>query len=98
MSRDDLTSDLGRAQRASMGPASSAEVLVQMAASVLMDHKYDPLFTLEASSPAPGLSAVTLDASQLASSHSSGSDQDDPKSLGKCKRKSQNIEEDNQTQ
>ncbi|KAJ1110789.1 hypothetical protein NDU88_008135 [Pleurodeles waltl] len=48
-SKDDLTSDLGFTQRASLGPASSAEILAQMAASVLKDHEYGSFTSLGAS-------------------------------------------------
>ncbi|KAJ1084033.1 hypothetical protein NDU88_004188 [Pleurodeles waltl] len=62
-----------------------------MAASVLKDHEYDTLSSLGASDPALGLCTVTLDASQSAFSHSSDSDQDDPKPSGKRKCKSRHL-------
>ncbi|KAJ1117453.1 hypothetical protein NDU88_005653 [Pleurodeles waltl] len=65
VSRGDRMPDFGLAHRSSVGPASSAEVLAQMAASVLKDHEYDPFSSLRASDPALGLSTVSLDASPL---------------------------------
>ncbi|KAJ1117434.1 hypothetical protein NDU88_005634 [Pleurodeles waltl] len=47
MPRDDLAPNVGLAQTASVGPSSSAEILVQMAASVLKDYEYDPFSSLE---------------------------------------------------
>ncbi|KAJ1205415.1 hypothetical protein NDU88_000850 [Pleurodeles waltl] len=99
MSRDDLTSDAGFAQRASVGPTSLAEIFAQMAVSVLKDHEYDSFTSVEASGSIPRFSPDTLYASQSASSHSSDSDQaDHPKPSGKCKRKSRIFEKDNKTQ
>ncbi|KAJ1193559.1 hypothetical protein NDU88_002856 [Pleurodeles waltl] len=87
-SHPDQVSDLGMAQGALKRPLSSADVLANMAASVMQDHGYDVYSSLdtseagrEASSRPEGLSSC---------SHSSGSDhdQEDTKPVGKRKRKS----------
>ncbi|KAJ1084011.1 hypothetical protein NDU88_004166 [Pleurodeles waltl] len=99
MPRYDLAPDVGFAERASVGPTSLAETLAQMAASVIKNHKYDPLPSLEAAGSLPRLSTNTLDAVESGSSHSSESEHtDELKPSGKRKRKSGNIEEVNQTQ
>ncbi|KAJ1184283.1 hypothetical protein NDU88_001091 [Pleurodeles waltl] len=84
MSSDDLAPDVGFAQRASVGPSLSADILVQMAASVIKDHEYDLFPSLEATGSLPRMSSNTLDAAKSDSSHSSKSERtDDPKPTGK---------------
>ncbi|KAJ1136414.1 hypothetical protein NDU88_002831 [Pleurodeles waltl] len=99
MPRDDLAPDVGFARTDSLGPTSSADFLEQIAASVIKDHKYNPFTSLEAAGSLPRLHTNTLDATESDSSHSSKWEPtDDPKPSGKRKRKSRNIEEQNQTQ
>ncbi|KAJ1205843.1 hypothetical protein NDU88_001268 [Pleurodeles waltl] len=91
--KPDQLSDLGLSQGALKRPLSSADILANMAASVMQDHGYDVYSSLdtsdtdrEASSRPEGLSS---------SSPSSGSDQDHevPTPMGKGKRKSHNTKE-----
>ncbi|KAJ1187018.1 hypothetical protein NDU88_003797, partial [Pleurodeles waltl] len=97
-SRDDLAPDAGFAQKTSVGPSSSADILAQMAASVIKDHKYDLFPSLEASGSLPRMSSNISVAAESDSSLSSASQcREDPKHTGKRKRKSHNIEEENQT-
>ncbi|KAJ1177059.1 hypothetical protein NDU88_002323 [Pleurodeles waltl] len=88
-------SNIGFPRRASKGPASSAEILAHMAASVLQDHKYSSLQT-----PETGLEpSMLIEGNPSPHSLSSDSDQDqiEPKPSGKRKRKSRNTQESDQT-
>ncbi|KAJ1124429.1 hypothetical protein NDU88_002890 [Pleurodeles waltl] len=90
----DQPSDVGFARRALKGPASSADILAQMAASAIKDHAYGSFPALEVSET--GLESSTLTEGVPSSgSHSSGSDQeqDEPKPSGKRKHKSHNVQE-----
>ncbi|KAJ1171584.1 hypothetical protein NDU88_003445 [Pleurodeles waltl] len=87
----------GFPRRASQGPASSAEILAQMAASVIKDHEYGSFPALDVSET--GIeSPVHTEGNASSNSPSSGSDQDqaDPKPAGKCKRKLRNMQKGDQ--
>ncbi|KAJ1106097.1 hypothetical protein NDU88_003500 [Pleurodeles waltl] len=99
ISRDYLAPDVGFAQRASVGPTSSAELIVQIAASVLKDHEYDTFFSLEGAGSLPRLFIDTLEIAESESSHSLESEHtNNLKPSGKRKRQSNNLNEDSQTQ
>ncbi|KAJ1218458.1 hypothetical protein NDU88_006038 [Pleurodeles waltl] len=89
---------MGFPRRASKGPASSAEILAHMAASILQDHEYGSLQTPEI--PETGLEPSMLTEGNP-SSHSSSSDSDqdqiEPKPSGKRKHRSRNTQESDQT-
>ncbi|KAJ1193119.1 hypothetical protein NDU88_002424 [Pleurodeles waltl] len=97
VSRDYQTSDLGIAQRVSMGPAYSAQILAQMAASVIKDHEYGSFASLAVPVSFTGPSTQG-EVPSSSSSQSLDSDhvQDDPKPLGNLKRKTHNLQEGNQ--
>ncbi|KAJ1214247.1 hypothetical protein NDU88_001872 [Pleurodeles waltl] len=85
---------MGLAQRASKGLRSSAEILTQMATSVLRDHEYELDFT-ETPGRLPASELARPEESQSSVSHSSDSKQarDEPKVLGKRKCKSHHTTE-----
>ncbi|KAJ1189253.1 hypothetical protein NDU88_006003 [Pleurodeles waltl] len=90
--------DMGFPRRGSKGPASSTEILVQMAASDLQDHKYGSLLTPEIAETGME-SSVHTEGNPSSNSLSSGSDHDQikAKSSSKRKRKSRNTQESDQT-
>ncbi|KAJ1186680.1 hypothetical protein NDU88_003461 [Pleurodeles waltl] len=93
-SQHDQPSDVGFARGASKVPASSADILAHMAASVIKDHEYCSFQALEV--PESGLdSSILTEGVPSSDSHSSGFDQeqDGPKPSGKRKRKSRNVQE-----
>ncbi|KAJ1207762.1 hypothetical protein NDU88_003152 [Pleurodeles waltl] len=94
VSGEELTPDLGLAQRASVGPSSS-EIFALMAFSVLKDHDYEPFALLGRAGLTSGRSPIALNASQSTSSHFSVSEQakNDPKAAGTRKRKSKNVKD-----
>ncbi|KAJ1149902.1 hypothetical protein NDU88_002701 [Pleurodeles waltl] len=90
--------DVGFPRRASKGPASSTEILAQMAASVLQDHEYGSFPTPEI--PETGMEpSIQTEGNPSSNSLTSGSDLDqiEPKPSGKRKRKSRNTHESDQT-
>ncbi|KAJ1142771.1 hypothetical protein NDU88_009084 [Pleurodeles waltl] len=97
-SQQDQPSEVGFARGALKGPASSADILAQMAASVIKDHEYGSFPALEVSET--GLESYTLTEGVPSSdSHSSGSDQeqDEPKPSGKHKQLEYNRQTESQT-
>ncbi|KAJ1161336.1 hypothetical protein NDU88_001823 [Pleurodeles waltl] len=79
---------MGFARRTPKGPASSAEILAHMAASLIKDHEYGSFPALEV--PETGMeSSIQSEEIPLSVSHSSGSNQehDAPKPSGKRKCK-----------
>ncbi|KAJ1093526.1 hypothetical protein NDU88_006626 [Pleurodeles waltl] len=93
-SHPDQLSNLGIAQGALKRPLSFADVLANMAASVMQDHGYDVYSSLD-TSEAGREASRRPEGLPSSSSHSSGSDhdQEDPKPVGKRKRKSHNTQE-----
>ncbi|KAJ1154009.1 hypothetical protein NDU88_006766 [Pleurodeles waltl] len=86
--------EMGTAHRAFKRPLSSADVLANMAASVMQDHGYDVYSSLEF--PDTGRDSTPLpEGPPSSASHCSGSDQehDDPKITGKRKHKAHNVQE-----
>ncbi|KAJ1176838.1 hypothetical protein NDU88_002105 [Pleurodeles waltl] len=85
---------MGLPRRASKGPASSAEILAHMAASVLEDHKYGSLQNPD--TPDTGLEHSMLTEGNPSDSLSSDSDQDQIELKPAGKLKSRNIQESDQ--
>ncbi|KAJ1089730.1 hypothetical protein NDU88_002875 [Pleurodeles waltl] len=84
---EDQLSDVGFARGTLKGPASSADILVQMAESVIKDHEYGSFPGMKV--PETGLdSSILTEGVPSSDSHSSGSDQeqDEPKPSGKRKQ------------
>ncbi|KAJ1163875.1 hypothetical protein NDU88_004327 [Pleurodeles waltl] len=92
-SQPDQLSVLGSSQGALKRPLSSADIVANMAASVMQDHGYDVYSSLDTSDT--GRKASFRPEGLSSSSPSSGLDQDheDPKPMGKRKHKSHNTEE-----
>ncbi|KAJ1172709.1 hypothetical protein NDU88_004553 [Pleurodeles waltl] len=94
-SQPDHNTNMGFPRRASKGPASSAEILAHMAASVLQDHKYGSL-----PNPETGMEPSMLTGgyhSSNSTSSDSDNDHSEPKPSGKRKRKAPNTQESDQT-
>ncbi|KAJ1147951.1 hypothetical protein NDU88_000792 [Pleurodeles waltl] len=88
-SQQGQNTNMGFPRRPSKGPASSAEILAHMAASVLQDHGYGSLPTPEI--PEIGVEpSIHTEGNPSSNSLSSDSDHDqmEPKPSGKSKRKS----------
>ncbi|KAJ1177631.1 hypothetical protein NDU88_002884 [Pleurodeles waltl] len=92
-SQPDQLSDLAMSQGALKRPLSSADILVNMASSVMQDHGYDVYSSLDTSEGSREASARSDDLSSSAQSTGSDQDQEDPKPTGKRKRKSHNSQE-----
>ncbi|KAJ1216761.1 hypothetical protein NDU88_004360 [Pleurodeles waltl] len=90
-SQPDQLPNLALSQGALKRPLSSANILANMAASVMQDHGYDVYSSLDKSEGSRETSAKPDGLSS--SAQTSGSDQEDPKPSGKRKRKSHNTQE-----
>ncbi|KAJ1118861.1 hypothetical protein NDU88_007048 [Pleurodeles waltl] len=89
---------MGFPRRALKGPASSAEILAYMAASVLQDHEYGSLSNPE--TPETGMDPSMLTGlyhSSNSISTDSDNDHSEPKPSGKRKRKVHKTQESDQT-
>ncbi|KAJ1198791.1 hypothetical protein NDU88_002630 [Pleurodeles waltl] len=92
-SQHDQLRDLAMSQGALKRPLSSADILANMAASVMQDHGYDVYSSLNTSEDSREASARPVGLSSSAQSFGSDQDQEDPKPTGKRKRKSHNTRE-----
>ncbi|KAJ1177983.1 hypothetical protein NDU88_003233 [Pleurodeles waltl] len=92
-SQSDQLPDLAMSQGALKRPLSSADILANMAASVMQDHGYDVYSSLDTSEGSRDTSARSDGLSSSAQSSGSDQDQEDPKPTGKRKRKSHNTQE-----
>ncbi|KAJ1145352.1 hypothetical protein NDU88_011641 [Pleurodeles waltl] len=85
-SQPDQLPDVAVSQGALKRPLSSADILANMAASVMQDHGYDVYSSLDTSEG-------NRDLSSSAQSSVSDQEQEEPKPSGKRKRKSHNTQE-----
>ncbi|KAJ1143144.1 hypothetical protein NDU88_009455 [Pleurodeles waltl] len=92
-SQPDQIPDLAVSQGALKRPLSSADILANMATSVMQDHGYDVYSSLDTSEGNRESSARPDDLSSSAQSSVSDQEQEDPKPSGKRKRKSHNTQE-----
>ncbi|KAJ1159750.1 hypothetical protein NDU88_000255 [Pleurodeles waltl] len=92
-SQPDQLPDLALSQGALKRPLASADILVNMAVSVMQDHGYDVYSSLDTSEGNRESSARPDDLSSSSQSSASDQDQEDPKPSGKSKRKSRNTQE-----
>ncbi|KAJ1164535.1 hypothetical protein NDU88_004972 [Pleurodeles waltl] len=92
-SQPDQLPDLALSQGALKRPLSSADILANMATSVMQDHGYDVYSSLDTSESNRETSTKPDNLSSSAQSSTSDQDQEDPKPSGKCKRKSHSTQE-----
>ncbi|KAJ1172910.1 hypothetical protein NDU88_004752 [Pleurodeles waltl] len=91
-SQADQLPDLALSHGALKRPLSSADILANIAASVMQDHRYDVYSSLDTSEGSRETSARPDSLSSFAQSSASDQDQEDPKPSGKRKRKSHNTQ------
>ncbi|KAJ1083758.1 hypothetical protein NDU88_003913 [Pleurodeles waltl] len=92
-SQSDQLPDLAMSEGALKRPLSSADILANMAASVMQDQGYDVYSSLDTSEGSRETSARPDGLSSSAQSSGSDQDQEDPKSTGKRKHKSHNTQD-----
>ncbi|KAJ1142868.1 hypothetical protein NDU88_009181 [Pleurodeles waltl] len=92
-SQPDQIPDLALSQEALKRPLSSADILANMAASVMQDNGNDVYSSLDTSEGNRESLARPDDLSSSAQSSAPDQDQEDPKPSGKRKRKSHNTQE-----
>ncbi|KAJ1115367.1 hypothetical protein NDU88_003591 [Pleurodeles waltl] len=92
-SQPDQTPDLALSQGALKRPLSSADILANMAASLMQDHGYDVYSSLDTSEGSRETYTKPDDLSSSDQSPASDQDQENPKPSGKRKRKSHNTQE-----